>query len=254
MQVTGYRLQATKLQAANYGLQGTRCKLQATGYGRRATDQERRGRRCRLPTPGHERESQPGPAPGRTTAEFSERTGSRWHRLLIRSGCVATSSTLAVHHPAPSRARIQSIFHIDPQRQTTATIPLTTAVHTVATASRRCFHALSAEPVNTKSPSGADPSEAAADAQPAGQSDTGCWPSMGWKWVAGTAREELKQNASVCVLSTRDSTICRLPASIAEVGEDGLPLGICPSLGNRTGIKDSAREAPQTTATVTTLA
>ena len=73
-------------------------------------------------------------------------------------------------------------------------------------------------------------------------------------WVAGTAREELKQNASVWVLSTPDSTICRLPASIAEVGEDGLPLGICPSLGNRTGIKDSAREAPQTTATVATLA
>ena len=56
----------------------------------------------------------------------------------------------------------------------------------------------------------------------------------GLKWVAGTAREELKQNASVCVLSTPDSTICRLPASIAEVGEDGLPLGICPSLGTRT--------------------
>ena len=76
------------------------------------------------------------------------------------------------------------------------------------------------------------------------------WAEDGCK----TAREELKQNASVCVLSTPDSTICRLPASIAEVGEDGLPLGICPSLGNRTGIKDSAREAPQTTATVTTLA
>ena len=71
------------------------------------------------------------------------------------------------------------------------------------------------------------------------------WAEEGCK----TAREELKQNAS-----TPDSTICRLPASIAEVGEDGLPLGICPSLGNRTGIKDSAREAPQTTATVTTLA
>ena len=42
-------------------------------------------------------------------------------------------------------------------------------------------------------------------------------------WVAGTAREELKQNASVCVLSTPDSTILRLPASSAEVGEDGLP-------------------------------
>ena len=75
-------------------------------------------------------------------------------------------------------------------------------------------------------------------------------------WVAGTAREELKQNASVWVLSTPDSTICRLPASIAEVGEDGLPLGICPRLGTRTGIKDSAGgwpEGPQTTATVTTL-
>ena len=115
---------------------------------------------------------------------FRERTGSRWHRLLIRSGCVATSSTLAVHDPAPSRARIQSIYHIDPQRQTTATIPQTTAVHTVATASRRCFHALSAEPVNAKSPSGADPSEAAADAQPAGQSDIG--PRL--KWVARTGR------------------------------------------------------------------
>ena len=45
----------------------------------------------------------------------------------------------------------------------------------------------------------------------------------GLKWVAETAREELKQNESVCILSTPDSTMCRLPASIAEVGEDGLP-------------------------------
>ncbi|EOD33818.1 hypothetical protein EMIHUDRAFT_229096 [Emiliania huxleyi CCMP1516] len=52
----------------------------------------------------------------------------------------------------------------------------------------------------------------------------------GRRWAEVGCRDSargLKQNESACVLSTPDSTILRLPASSAEVGEDGLPPLAC---------------------------